>query len=194
MAILPHQECTPFWNSFQTRNLQAHPPGPFWNVACTMPQVSICLWPAFDLSPSLAEHSHSAEAHSGRRRSSKSCSNPIKVRHSEKHSHCQPFTRAALSAWHGVVLPNESTQFRANLRWILLRECRLVPIAHFPTPPYNPGRWIRCTCLLATSNGSGEKTRALPGNCCRRRKVRIRIRARMPGRYWPVPVFSAAQD
>jgi hypothetical protein len=39
VAILLHLQCTPFWNPFQTRNLRPCHLGPFWNAACTMPQV-----------------------------------------------------------------------------------------------------------------------------------------------------------
>lgn len=126
----------------------------------------------------------------GRRRSSRSCSNPIKVRHSGKLCQSQPFRVAVRWRWRGVTLPHGSSQ---NLCRIAISERRLVPMARFPTLSYNPGRRTRCTCSLATSNGNGGKTPALPGNCCPRRKVRIRIRGPTPARCSPVPVISPAQ-
>ena len=144
--------------------------------------------------PSLAEYSHNAQPIRVRRRSSRRCPKQIKVKHSDKQCQSQRFKVAVRSAWHGATLQNGSSQFKVNLRWTPFRESRLEPMARFPMPPYNNrGRQIRCTCSLATSNGNGVKRPALPGNCCRQRKVRIRIRGLTRGRCWPVPVISAAQ-
>ena len=123
-------------------------------------------------------------------RSSRSCSNPIRLRRSDKLCQSQPFRVAVRWRGRGVTLPHGSSQ---NLCWIPLGKRRLIPMAQFPTPSYNPGRRTRCTCSLATSNGNGGKTPAPPGNCYPRRKVQIRIRGPTPARCSPVPVISPAQ-
>ena len=151
---------------------------------------SICLWPAFDLPPASQNIPTAPKPYSGRRRSSRSCSNPIRLRRSDKLCQSQPFRVALRWRGRGVTLPHGSSQ---NLCWIPLGKRRLIPMAQFPTPSYNPGRRTRCTCSLATSNGNGGKTPAPPGNCCPRRKVQIRIRGPTPARCSSVPVISPAQ-
>jgi len=128
---------------------------------------------------SLAEYSHSAQAHPVRRRSSRSCSNPINLRQSGKICQPQPFRAAPRWRWRGVTLPHGSSQ---NLCRMPLGKRRLVAMAHSRRLSYNLGRRTRCTCSLATSTGNGGKRPALPGNCCPRRKVRIKIRAPTPAR------------
>lgn len=136
--------------------------------------------------PCLAECSHNAQPIRLRPRSSRRCPKQIKVRHSDKQCHSQAFKAALHWAWSGATLPNGSGQFRMNPRWIPFWDLRDNKVrffqARFPIPSSNPQRRIRCTCLLATSNGNGGKRRALPGNCSRPRKVRIRIRGLTPGR------------
>ena len=132
--------------------------------------------------PSLAEYSHSAYALSGRRRSSRSCFKPIRFKHSDKACQCHRFRVTTHQAFRGLILPHGSIQFRANPGWIPFRERRIVLRACSPTPFYDLERPIRCTYSPATSNGNGGKTPALPGNCCRQRKVRIRIRGLTPAR------------
>jgi len=151
---------------------------------------SICLWPAFDLPPASQSIPTAPKPYPGRRRSSRSCSKRIKLRYSDKLCQSQPFTLAVRRRLRGVTLPHGSSQ---NLCRIPLRKRRLVPMAQFPRLSYNPERRTRCTCSLAISNGNGAKTPALAGNCCPRRKVRIRIRGPTPARCSPVPVISPAQ-
>ena len=154
---------------------------------------SICLWPAFDLPPASQNIPTAPKPYSGRRRSSRSCFKPIRFKHSDKPCQCHRFSVTTHQAFRGLILPHGSIQFRANPRWIPFRERRIVLMACSPTPFYDPERPIRCTYSPATSNGNGGKTPALPGNCCRQRRVRIRIRGPTPARCSPVPVISPAQ-
>ena len=193
VAILPRPQCTPFWNPFQTRNLRPCHLGPFWNAACTMPQVRSASGRRSTFTPASQNIPTAPKPYSGRRRSSRSCFKPIRFKHSDKPCQCHRFRVTTHQAFRGIILPHGSIQFRANPRWIPFRERRIVLMACSPTPFYDPEKPIRCTYSPATSNGNGGKTPALPGNCCRQRRVRIRIRGLTPARCSPVPVISPAQ-